>query len=395
MKILIDDLVSSNNWITNNCVVGETSWDDLDNNYLFRQLQFDFQATGTAYKKYDLDVSNCNLIVFSLFEFYGKDLSIRVYENSANYVEFKIIENRKIAQLSATVLELSANYCNSTFEIACPFSTIFAIEFVSTLGISVILNGMFACKDEYPLDIHLAIKDMLIHYTKDMRKILIGTAKGKTGSDNLTVTGQPQLVERFTAIELDGDVYQIDNVKPLTSNTYQLKFTQNFSGKLLTKDYDTNIYLAFPILVNPQDIEGSDYAISIESGFTPEVIKERSFPELYLFSADKQNNFYLRQSKSKYFYRPVIHALYRNLETKGLLLEILNRLIATQINVIFINGQRHYMECSQLEENEFDNYSGEMTVQCKIELEEFSWYEKPNLIKTVTITPLPTDVLSL
>lgn len=375
MKVIIDQFTNDNGWILNDCVSTITDWDDLRNDWLSTQLQFDFLVNGSAYKKFDtpIDISSCKQLTFTICDISRfSDLSLRIYVDGATYTQFDL-------EIRTGVVELGL-----------PYSQIYAIEFISTLSCSVILSGFYAIVDEYPKDINFAIKESIEYLTKDLQLPIVGIANGKIGSDSLTITGQPQYVERFTAIKIDNDIYQTDNIKPINNNSYLVKFTQSFSGKLLVNTYiDSQVYLAFPVLANPQDVEGSDFAIAIENGFTPEIRREHSHPRWVTFSFDNTMHQYLRYIKGKYVYKPVIHGLYRNLETKAYLTNVFTQLSSNQTNIIYINGQRQYMECESLEENEFDNYSGELTLQCKIELEEFLWYENPNNITIFTPTVIP------
>jgi len=238
-----------------------------------------------------------------------------------------------------------------------PYQTITSLKIQSTLATKLFITNLIAYKDDLPFDVHSAIKELVS--SKIPRQILIGQGSGVSGGKTLTVATIPKFIERLSVIQIGNEKHQIEsiNIKP---SSYELVFNENYNGKTLLNTYtNANLYLSIPVLVEPKNIEGVTPALSLEQGFDYTKNNQYTFAKSEIVCKDLQGNIYERKISGQYDFKPILHGLYRSLETKQLVSEIFSYLAGNNY-AIYINDKRHILLSGQIQDMAFDDGTGEM-----------------------------------
>lgn len=382
MKYQIDKLNASSNWTIVNGTLTDIQYDKYDRITFKGQVQVDFQDNGimTFIPASPIDVTGSDTFYITVnynnLNVYPCDYIFIKFYSGINSVEYFL-------QISTSKPDEYAFYN--------PFTTIDKVEIRTLYACTLVLNDLVACKDELPYDINLGIGEYLQSIIPT-QKILLGTATVNAGSKTLSVIQSPKFAEKFSCIRIGNEIHQVYNynVNPKT-NTVDYVFGQMFDGVSILNSYVSQpVYLEIPVVVNPERREGITPAVSVETGFDAVPILSQTFKRCDLICIDNAipQNYYYRNFSGQYLFKPVVHGLYRSLETKELIARIFQSLAGNN-EYIFWNGRRYvlYTNRNQKQDTDFGDETGELGLTLEVETGVYEWQIKTvknNLQTTIT-----------
>jgi len=380
MKYQIDKLNLSANWSIVNGTLTDIEYDKFDRYAFQGQVQVDFLDNGimTFIPLSPIDVTGSDTFYITvnynnLSTYPSDSLFIKFYSGVNSVEYFLTITSDKPDEY------LFYN----------PYTTIDKVEIRTLTACTLVLNDLVACKDELPYDINIGIGEYV--ETLVPTSILLGTSTVISGSKTLTVNQVPKFAERQSCIRIGSEVHQVLGHTINKDNTVSYQFGQMFDGATILNNWtNENVYLEIPILVNPKQREGVTPALSIEGGFDATTILSQTFKRCDLICIDNSSpkNYYYRTFSGQYLFKPMLHGLYRSLETKELIARIFQS-VAGNNEYMFWNGRRYviYTARNQKQDSDFGDETGELGLTLEVETGVYEWQIKTvknNLQTTIT-----------
>ena len=247
MKLEIDPLDSAAGWSVSGSATfmyPEVTYPEYISNGYSAALAFKLSEGGLVRKSYSpaIDVTDYDELVInymirdfnqgSLLRF--QDYILECILNSSTSF-FLPVRNK----FSSVVLDISG------------VTSIDRLRFLHTSdqSFNVCMSGLYAVKDEYPLDILEGVKaGVRTRVDIDAPRIeLSSTVTALAGSSSITLADIPNWVERYAVIQIDdgtnSEIHQID-----ASDGFTLTFTGLYDGSAILNTYtDAAIYLYFPV----------------------------------------------------------------------------------------------------------------------------------------------------
>lgn len=209
---------------------------------------------------------------------------------------------------------------------------------------NIIFSEMIAELEEMPIDLLESLKSHIEHYiTRNIGNgILLGTISASTG-DSVINTGDYDYLDRYSVILISGggnsETHQIAEVN---DNTSRANLGDNYDGKLILNDYtDANIYLTFPVYINPDERTVNLPAIAIW-GITPEPILRTGKLDRFIESYKTDGTMVERAEGQVWRYLLLLDCEARS----SYLISIMSKAIRDfgAGNFIWINGRKHELE---------------------------------------------------
>ena len=391
MKTQIDKMNSETGWTVSNGSLSAVDIEEYRSSWIHGQLRADLQPSAILEKDLGsgVSVSGLDTLGFTCGAAKwnpGDSLTIKLWNGSDN-IEF--------------IVPLETRYRQYPFYI--PFPSLTKVQFltpgsnISTL--KLLLTDLVAFRDDFPEDILSSLVDLLKQNVPSLP--IVGQVKVNTpaGSKTLAVQNTLKMVEKYTVIQIGSEFHQIESINNIpglnrTKGFYELVFNENFDGNALLSGATAgqNIFLALPIVTNPKHVEGITPAISLENGFDPDRIPEKSFRYETDICIDTAGTRYWKDSRGFYLWRPVVHGLYRTTQTRAIIRSIYGQLQALSQNV-WVNGEKFQVNFGAIEDIQMDDV-GELQIPVEIECGEFSWQTQQTLNnQKQTVSPQPVAVL--
>jgi hypothetical protein len=364
MQVIIDKLDEINDWIPVDSVIDKERLDyPIDG--INTCLKVGFLEQGYVEKTFtnpiDLLYSDTFVISIPLFSEQSEFAITLSDSNGLTKAYYAKLNDKQTYYLFSRNELIDLSYVRITF-------------FSETI---VLLCNMLASYDELPFDIGIGIKKLLETKTKDI-KFLLGKSDITLNSNNIRISGQPKIIERYSVLEFDGEIHQVESYKAF-NNYYEVTFTQLYDGRVTkTSGIDIDVNLIIPVLSFPKDIEANNPCIVIESGFVPTVNQYLQSEYENIVHEDSEGNFYLLSNECRLNYKLTLHGIYRYTENKSALIEIYNWLIGTN-HVVFINGRRYPIMFENLQDvNESDINELQVTTNINLESNKWKKYKRPS-----------------
>ncbi|TGK36285.1 hypothetical protein [Leptospira andrefontaineae] len=384
MKVQVDKMSAVSGWTGSDptVIIQAVDYSECASSWIDGQLQVHLPANQKFYKDFspEIDTKGADTLGFtvgtSLFT-NPRCLKIKVF-NGVSSKEF--------------ILTLQPKY--SDYFVHLPFPKVTRVEFSTDTDLDLVITDLVAYKDEMSDDLNNAIAILFQRAVSGYNLPIVGTClKASANSPNLRVSNLA-FVEKFTVIEFNGEIHQVDAVSADPKNSDSiLTFAQMFDGTKILNTIDNPVLkLAIPVKVNPRHVEASTPAISIEGGYDPSPIPEQSFPGDDIVCEDTEGNLYIRRKAGMYKHLPVIHGLFRSLGTKKMINSIFQQVQGLN-RPIWINGRRVILKLSRSQEVSFDDDTGELQIPCEIDIGEYEWVTTitPKVVNPPEVTPKPTQ----
>jgi hypothetical protein len=355
MQTLID-LLTTNDWLATDSTISVSKL-DYPIEWESNALQVDFLVDGYIDKDFSVSVLECDSIL----------ICIPFCENETSFEI--IIDGLKNSIVLSRTYQFKTSFGKQYYQFMNEFDSISHIRIISLEQNKIVIRNLVAYKDEIPYDIGEGIKKLIEQYTP-VNAILIGKVTCSANANFIIIQGQPKYIEKYSVITFNNEVHQVESYKT-TSNSYEIRFTQLYNGKqTINASIDQDVYITIQVLNMPKDIESNNPCIVIEGGF----ISEKMFflgnnLEDVIHTGNNLNYTLSRLSLNKYTLN--IHALYRSLELKHLLFNILSELQGFS-KVIWINSKRHVIDFGNIIDNEEEGI-GELQLSSTINYEVNKW----------------------
>lgn len=346
MQTLID-LFTTDDWVTFDSTVSIEQIDfSIEGNN--NALLVSFLEDGYIEKTFDVDVSKHDTILL-LIPFMEFESKFEITFNNTTTFIFNTVKGKQYYQFS-NVLENIEN-----------------VRILSLQENKVMFRNLLVFKDDIPYDIGEGIKELVKGYVSE--SIFVGVAS--SNASGITIQGQPKYIEKYSVIEFNGEVHQIESYKT-TPDSYEIKFTQLYDGRhVLSTFTNENVYLIIQVLNMPKDIEANNPCIVIEGGFSSEVMFFLENNSIEFIHTDSTGLHYPMKRLGHFKYNFTIHGVYRTLEIKHLVFNVLNKLQGFS-KEIWINGKRHVVEFEKIIDQQ-EEMLGEIQMNLYLNYEVNQW----------------------
>lgn len=381
MKVQIDKMQNPSGWTVQLQNTNEpysltgVDYEECRASYIPGQIQVELPAGAILSKDFNqIQVNEAKWISFTigLVLYQNPNMTFTIYSNG---------NKRTFA------FEVQQKY--TTYRFINPFETIDRIEFSTTGLIRLIITDLIAYTNDYPADIYAAMIPLIQKPINHLPKQMVGTATVRVGDTSIRFA-DICLVERYTAIEFNGETHHIREKKP-TGKNFELTFTDLFDGPVIRSDaVNTPVFQVIPVLPNPVSIESVRPGIGLHGGYEFERVPERSFVSDEIICRDTDANYYIRRSEGILRFKPVIHGLYKNYENLGYLSKVFQQFEGND-HPIWVNGRRVLISFGQVAIIKFEEDDGELQLPCEIELGVYNEWEteiKTNLNYQINSIPV-------
>jgi hypothetical protein len=256
MKVLIDSLSSSTGWsIDAPSTIEEIGFKEYVAGLNSQSLLITYDSTdsvrvATKTLPAPVDVTNYKSLIFSIWS--QTKGTNHEYIKPSDFV-YKITLDG--------VNEFLVPIYNTFSDIVIGIEDINTISEITITPLhadtdSIAISEMVAEKEELPFDILFAVKEHIEYYSNIEHGdgMLIGQITGSIGDTSISLTDPPYL-SRYGVIKIsDGNNSEIHQIDDNDSLIYQ--FNKNYSGGALLNNYaGANVYLMYPVYINPGQYE--------------------------------------------------------------------------------------------------------------------------------------------
>ena len=203
----------------------------------------------------------------------------------------------------------------------------------------LIISECVAEKEEIPLDLLESTKEYLENLLLDNqgKGILLGTLTGTAGDKSITLSAE--WIDQYSVILIDdganSETHQLGNG---TQGAWKLKTT--FDGRALVSNHvGANVYLKFPVHINPDENEIQLPGIAVW-GIDPEPIFQTGKLDSKIEGWNVADNTFSRRDKGQILlYSILIDCESRHSELIDIMTRIARKVIEREI--LWVNGRRH------------------------------------------------------
>ena len=327
MKLLLDNTSSATNW-SNVRQVNEIP-DYITNDFAGSLVFETAQGVVAENTSLSINVSEYDEIVCNIFVV-GKE-GVGFTQKSDFHLE--IIIN-------------GTGYFVPNYSILAPVSfPLDGITTITSIGFrhnfptteNIVVSGIWAVTDEFPVDIYAGIKERLDTEISDLYTygVRIGTLSGSTGDTSVTITGDNSYVQRYAVIAVNDssnvDFYQLINGD---ERRYGIGGIYNTS---LVRDYsNADVWIYFPV-----DFGFLEEEIAVPSihiwGFAPQPIlfDSKADERIYAYSGD---SFYVKRVGQLVEYTLQLEVTARTYEVLNMLTRAVRIFLGKEI--IWVNGRQ-------------------------------------------------------
>lgn len=206
---------------------------------------------------------------------------------------------------------------------------------------SLVISEMVVETEEVGIDVLKAVKEQIEHELNQAygNGLNIGTGSGVVDQTFLTIPNYPKHIDRYSVIKIDdntnSEIHQIDD-----NNAEIYNLNDNYDGKALLNSYtNANIYLQFPVYINPGQLAVRLPGIAIW-GLDPDPVLRGSkldiLTDTYRVTED---DFKERLDGQILEYTVLLDIEARGAEVREMMARVIRKWIAKEI--LWINGRYH------------------------------------------------------
>ncbi len=341
MKLRIDKLDNISDWsISSPSTISENEHKnyiagyDNDKSIILNFSSLDTTKVASKIITPEIDVTDYDTLILSVWSRNKSNSEYRTY-NDFNY---KI----KINSTKEYYLQVYPTFTNVNIGIE-ELTTIDRIEITALHSDedSLIISEMVVESQELGLDLLNEVKDQIEYNISLVYSdgILIGQCSGSADDEYITISDYPKYINRYTVIKIDdgvnSELHQIES-----ADNVKFYFNSNYDGSQLVNDFtNANIYIQFPVYLNPGQKEIRLPGIAIW-GLDPDPILRGNKLDIITDTFRvNEDDFKERQDGQIFSNMILIDIESRSIELREIMATIIRKWIAKE--VLWINGRYH------------------------------------------------------
>lgn len=209
---------------------------------------------------------------------------------------------------------------------------------------TIILSEMLVEYEQMPIDLLEEAKSGLEGYLTQMlgRGLLLGTVSASSGDRTLDV-GDFDYIDRYSVIMINDEVNsEIHQIEKYNDDSGRVRLSDTYDGNTIQNNYtDANIYLTFPVVINPDERYVRLPGICIW-GFAPELLLRTGKTDTFIESYKTDGTVVERIEGQVCVYTVTFDCESRSSELLAIMSKAVRDFLGNEL--IWVNGRRHEID---------------------------------------------------